>query len=167
MQRFAVKRQVAPNNGLRPCCVGRAWLAVSILTVGCASFTRTPTECDYPPSDTPRGAVRRATLQDAALLASGRAGLVMWVGGRTLTSGGPSQALVRVVGPLDTLSLQTSLAGVGSPAALRAGFVTISVRRLGYVRSRDTVTLRMGYVDTVGVGLWQYPNCLGRVTIGA
>jgi hypothetical protein len=91
----------------------------------------------------------------------------VWVGGRALNGGGPSEAHVRVLGELDTLSFQTSLGGVSGPVTVRPGLVTITVRRLGYVRSRDTVVLRAGYADTVGVGLWQYPNCLGRVTTGA
>jgi hypothetical protein len=146
--------------------VGIASLGFCATAVSCVSAARTPPECVSPPLDAPRGAIRRATRHDDALSGAGRAGIVVWVGGRVPSSGGLSEAYVRVVGLSDTLSFQTSRDGVGGPATLRPGVVTVTVRRLGYVRSRDTVVLRTGFMDTLGVSMWLSPNCLGQVRVG-
>ena len=136
-----------------------------MLVSGCFAGTHAAAECDQPPLDAPRAAIRRATVVDSTLTERGLAGLVVWVGGRVIDGPAPNAAQVEVIATRDTLRFETTSQGVASPVLHHAGAVTLRVRRLGYIPSRDTFTLRSGYLDTVGVGLRQAQFCLDRVRV--
>jgi hypothetical protein len=75
-----------------------------------------------------------------------------------------SPAHVRIVVAGDTLRFDTNAVGLGPLVTLPAGPVAIRARRLGYITGADTVTMRGGYIDTLGFGLRIAPLCLERVT---
>ena len=145
--------------------VATACLLTVIGATGCIFPSRNAAPCDSPAGDAKRSGVRRATAPTLALAAHRLAGLVVWVGGQALDPPASSEAHVQVVDAYDTLAFATTIQGVGSRLIHRPGVVTVRVRRLGYIRSSDTLTLREGFADTIGFGLWQERLCLGRVTV--
>ena len=143
----------------------RVSLLACLAVAGCVFPRRAAETCENPPADVQRAGVRRAVVSDSGLNARGLAALVVWVGGRALAPAMVNEAVVSVSDDRDPMTIRTTLAGIGAPLAHRATLVTVRARRLGYIPSRDTLTLRPGYVDTLGFGLWQERPCLGRVTV--
>lgn len=101
--------------------------------------------------------MRRATATDTALRRGGQAGLLVVVDSSTSTRR-LSRALVRVKGTTNGAFANDS--GEALLSRLHDGDVSLLVRKMAYTTWEGDVTVRLGYRDTLEVGLGAGSLCL-------
>jgi hypothetical protein len=147
---------------------GAVLIAAAAIIAACHRRGAGSDECRAGPLRPASERIARAGMNDSALQQASRGGLVVAVRGTVAQSPtSPAPTIVRLRALSDT-SAQTFRAdrdGIVRALSRVSGLQQLYVHALGYRPSIDSISVRVGYVDTIEVRPVIAPMCLTGVKV--